>query len=419
MITSITIKNFKSLADFSMPLGQFNCLIGLNGAGKTTVLQALDFIGHLACGITDFREWKKNDLITSGSNQRTLLFQIEILPSPEDFARIRENGCPFLHEDRLVWFGRYNIDRQRFTEEFISSAVSNGSIYLALKDNNLSYLSNAPIPAPTPGDIVLPLPLTNTDFLRKDISFSDIALKGSVLSIIKNAHPFIMLVQKELQSLKSLELLTPNTLRRASQPNYALGLSGEGLPGFLSTMNNDDAQKLAKTLQEFYPTVQRYEIKRKKFGWKDILIREGFFKNPIPSEHINDGYLRILAMLSQKYSGASFLLFDEIENGINQELIEKLLDQLQDFNGKQVLVTTHSALVLNYLTDKAARDSVVFLYKDTNGYTKAVQFFKLPEMEEKLKLLGPGEVMSDTNLEALSAELAERDKREDQSCTSC
>ena len=48
-----------------------------------------------------------------------------------------------------------------------------------------------------------------------------------------------------------------------------------------------------------------------------------------------------------------------------------------------------------------------------------VQFFKLPEMEEKLKLLGPGEVMADTNLEALSAELAERAKREEQSCTSC
>ncbi len=416
MITSITIKNFKSLADFTMPLGQFNCLIGLNGAGKTTVLQALDFIGHLACGITDFRGWTRNDLITSGSNQRTMLFQIEILPSAEDFALIRQNGYPFLHEDRLLWFGRYNIDRQRFTEEIIISACYYNSVaYLSLKDNNLSYLSATPKSA-SEEDLSA---LSRTDFLRKDLSFSDIALKGSVLSLIKNAHPFIMIVQKELQSLKSLELLTPNTLRRASQPTCALGLSGEGLSGFLSTMNNDDARKLAETLQEFYPTVQRYEIKRKKFGWKDILIREGYFKNPIPAEHINDGYLRILAMLSQKYSEASFLLFDEIENGINQELIEKLLDQLQNFNGKQVLVTTHSALVLNYLTDKAARDSVIFLYKDTNGCTKAVQFFKLPEMEEKLKLLGPGEVMADTNLEALSAELAERDKREDQSCTSC
>lgn len=42
-----------SLVDFSLPmpphaLGRFVCLIGLNGAGKSTVLQALDFLGTLA-----------------------------------------------------------------------------------------------------------------------------------------------------------------------------------------------------------------------------------------------------------------------------------------------------------------------------------------------------------------------------------
>ena len=48
MIRKFEIDNFKSLVDFSLPmppnaLGRFVCLIGLNGAGKSTVLQALDF----------------------------------------------------------------------------------------------------------------------------------------------------------------------------------------------------------------------------------------------------------------------------------------------------------------------------------------------------------------------------------------
>jgi predicted ATPase len=39
----IRVDNFKSLVDFQLQLAPFTCLIGLNGAGKSTVLQALDF----------------------------------------------------------------------------------------------------------------------------------------------------------------------------------------------------------------------------------------------------------------------------------------------------------------------------------------------------------------------------------------
>lgn len=406
MITMVTIKNFKSLSDFSMPFDQFNCLIGLNGSGKTTVLQALDFIGHLACGKTNFRDWEKKDYITNGSNLRTITFLVEILPSPEDVARIKEQYKNFIL-DRLLWFGKYNVDRQRFTEEQITSAVySDSPPYLSWKDNQLSYLSGK-ILAEESNDSGMPPDLK---FVEKD--FSDIAVNGSVLSIIKSGHPLLMLVKKELQSLKSLELIAPNILRRSSHDRDSIGLSGEGLSGFLSSMKEADAQKLAESLQTFYPDVLRYEIKRKKFGWKDLLVRESALKNPVPAMHVNDGYLRILAMLSQKYSDASFLLFDEIENGINQELIEKLLNELQNFNDKQILVTTHSALVLNYLTDETARKSVIILYKDSEGHTHAKRFFEIDEIKNKLKFLGPGEAMSDTNLEALSRALSQNVEKE-------
>lgn len=373
MITRIRVKNFKSLADFDLPLRMFTCLIGLNGAGKTTVLQVLDFIGHLACGVTNFRNWKKSDIITNGSALRTITLQVDSL----------------IDEKYIIWFAKYNIDKQKFTEEqILHTATDHVEIYhyyLQLRENKLSYDG-----IQQPG--------------TKDIS--DYNYKGSVLSAFKFDDPIICAIKDELQALKSLELLSPNILRQTSQPIDNLGIGGEGLAGFLSRLNEDDAKSLAVTLRDFYPQVDKFEIKKKKLGWKDLLIREVALKAPVTAEHINDGYLRVLAMLSQKYSKAGFLLFDEIENGINQELIDKLLVQLQNFNGKQVMVTTHSALVLNYLEDAVAKDSVVLLYKDTKGFTKAVKFFEIPEISQKLGLLGPGEVMSDTNLEKLSARLA-------------
>ena len=55
MIKSVRIVNFKSLADVTLFLGHFNCLVGMNGAGKSTVLQALDFLSQLARG--DIEGW--------------------------------------------------------------------------------------------------------------------------------------------------------------------------------------------------------------------------------------------------------------------------------------------------------------------------------------------------------------------------
>jgi len=45
-VKKIKVNNFKSLVDFECPLDKFNCLVGLNGSGKSTVLQAFDFLSQ-------------------------------------------------------------------------------------------------------------------------------------------------------------------------------------------------------------------------------------------------------------------------------------------------------------------------------------------------------------------------------------
>ena len=43
-IKNITFDNFKSLNNVSLDLNTFTCLVGLNGAGKSTILQGIDFV---------------------------------------------------------------------------------------------------------------------------------------------------------------------------------------------------------------------------------------------------------------------------------------------------------------------------------------------------------------------------------------
>ncbi len=45
-IQRIEIENFKSLVDFKVDLPKLGCLIGLNGSGKSSVLQLIDFLSQ-------------------------------------------------------------------------------------------------------------------------------------------------------------------------------------------------------------------------------------------------------------------------------------------------------------------------------------------------------------------------------------
>jgi hypothetical protein len=68
---------------------------------------------------------------------------------------------------------------------------------------------------------------------------------------------------------------------------------------------------------------------------------------------------------------------------------------------QQVMVTTHSPMILNYLPDDVAKESVILLYKTRQGITRCKRYFDIPATAHKLKALAPGEVFVDTDLTTL------------------
>ena len=372
MITEIHVENFKSLADFTLTgMGNFVCLIGLNGAGKTTLLQALDFIGQLANGVPEFRGWDKSEIPTIGQSLRTCTFSLS-------FKRSESN-------ETLQWKGRYNIQTGRFTEEVVSM---DGIVVFQLKEGRLTLSG--------PSDDGIPS------------SSSALNYQGSVLNVLNTKNPDVDYVRDQMRQLKSIDLLSPDSLRKSSQGDTELGNGGIGLPGFLNSLSEENARALLQELKGFYPNLAEYVIGRRRFGWKRLLIRETVFgKSQLPAHQENDGLLRVLAILSQRYAHRGFLLFDEVENGINQELLGLLVKKLLSFGDKQVFVTTHSALLVNYLPDDRAKESLYLLYRDANGYAGAIRFFNISGMVNRLDVLGPGEVMGAVNLVDVSRSVAE------------
>lgn len=380
MITRFHVENFKSLVHFDLPpaggrLGAFTCLIGLNGSGKSTLLQALDFVAHMVRGrVEDWleqRNWRASELATNlGKRNPVMAFHVTFI-DPQGVE--------------TSWHGRFNLNHLRCTSERVERA---GQTLLELESERLG-LANA-----------------DGEMHRREDKLN-LVYRGSVLSILQlnDAHPGLTFVKESLLQLKSLELLSPQLLRKRSYAAKDIGVGGEKFSAFLAGLPPEGKQALFAALQGFYPHLRDWRVKTLRAGWKDLWFGEDYpGASNVQAAHINDGLLRVMAILAQAHSPYSLLLFDEIENGINPELVEKLVDFLIGC-GKQVVVTTHSPLILNYIPDEIAKPGVVMLYKTRQGETRSVRFFDLPEMQEKLRVLGPGEVFADTRLSQLASEL--------------
>ncbi len=407
MIRSFAIDNFKSLVDFSLPmpphsLGRFVCLIGLNGAGKSTVIQALDFLGHLGGGEVsawlERREWEPSDLTSRFLKKHLISFRLEF-----EFESV----------GTVVWEGAFNSTLRRCTSE---SITVNSDVVLSAKEQKLQARLLPPANQPDAPALTQTYELQNLNY------------QGSTMSILKSGRmaDAIEAVRGSLGALKSLEMLSPQAMRQRSRKGVDIGYGGERLSGYLHAIDAPAKHRLLALLQEFYPSVEGLTTRVLRAGWSELSIAEKYVDatdKPLntSAKQLNDGLLRILAVLAQVEIGrptgdqssaassdrpvpAGCVLFDEIENGVNPELMKKLVGKLI-LAPQQVVVTTHSPLILNYLPTDVARESVILLYRDAFGHTKSVRFFDLPSVSRKLGLLGPGEVFVDTDLIHLPEEV--------------
>jgi hypothetical protein len=236
---------------------------------------------------------------------------------------------------------------------------------------------------------------------------------GSILSCLLegNMKWEILQFKKYLSQIESHELLSPKVMRAGKLSNSGrVGTSGESLISYIHNLNDANKQLVGERLAEYFPQVIKFETKTQLNGTLALFITERYYKETgehidivTNARHINDGMLRILNLLANQRSDSKFQLFDEIENGINPEITEKLMDTFIR-SPQQTLISTHSPMVLNYLDDETARQSVILLYKKTNGQTAAVHLFRLPSALKKLECLAPGEAMVDLYLSDVATE---------------
>lgn len=397
-ITRFAIKNFRCFREIDVAfsaVSPLTVLIGLNGSGKTTFLQAVDFVGALMRGnIEDWlkaRNWTLQFLPTKFSSQaRKALIEMTVE------GQIELSEAPF-RVKRFTWSSAFNANptQNRCTSEkmvLFDEQTDECIEAVRLADGKL-FINHVPL----------------------DLHFS---YTGSVLSQlnekIKSSIPGLEEVHRFLAAVHSFDPLSTRNLRRASFPASTIGMNGENLAGYLDSLSKKQQIELSQPLHDFYNWISHIETVNLESGKKALRLVEtigkscnkknghyvdSYFKRS--AVNTNDGTLRLIAVLAATRFAQGVTLFDEIENGFNPHVIEKLIELLY-LSPQQTVVSTHSPEVLQYIHKDDLERTVKFFYRKNDGTAGVADFFQAEQPARNLRRLLPGEAFLDTDLEELA-----------------
>lgn len=399
-IRRIKVSQFKALVDFELHLEpKFNCLIGLNGAGKSSVLQLFSFISAIFNG--DIETWLRD----AG-------WQKEELGSKFKRSKKIEIELDLCIKDRTYrWSAVYDIDAKACGVEVFGSAP-----YRQIKSEYVDVKRRFYKPKLIAGHSRNPIFRTGSETVhfanggkRVEVDFN---YQGSILAALKNEHiakhAQLWALLTHVRQLKCFDQVSPSAIKKGMWAGDGLGPTGEGLIGQIHQMTTDDKEILVQQLTKYFLNISDIATKVDKNTGLQLEVVESWPKEDGSLQrtrtnilHANDGLVRLLLIVAAQREVRSLMVFDEIENGVNPEITSKLVEALVSAP-QQVLVTTHSPMVLNYIPDELAKKGVSLIYKNQYGHTKSCKFFAQPELADSLEYFGPGEAMLSVNLEDIA-----------------
>lgn len=378
--TRIEISGFKALGGFRMELAEdLTLLIGMNGSGKSSVLQALGFARYLAEGraqaFFDERGWDRQDMrFRSNPRGKGTVVAIGIVfDSPWGKLRwdiqwgLMTGG---LYQERI----RHRVDENQVDELLVFTQKDGGRI------------NTDEVPALIfPGSLMAAVP-----------SSAYSGANGEILLAVRNWA----------RGIRSLELLAPQYMKGTGRlsPNE-LGIRGDRLSGFLASLSQDQKSRIVQRLGRIYPIRELTTVK-KRAGWIDLRVAE-FYESlsDVAASHMSDGFMRLLALcaLPELGDSVSLVLLDEIEDGIEPHILTRVVDLIRNETQAQIVATSHSPLLLNSLSVENVR----LVTRTAEGRTLATNAENLQTFKEGSEYFGVGEMWANVDLDTLKKDVAQ------------
>lgn len=383
ILEGIRIQNYRALKDVTFGqtfenrksdvLPRLMAVIGANGVGKSTLLDAFSFIGdclnegvETACDKPHRGGFERLRTLDS---KEPIRFEIRYRQAKSE--RPISYG---LHID-LDKRGRAIVVYERLRQRRFGQA--NGQPYTFLELTNGSGF------AWTGEEINGAEGKERTSINMSDRQVLGISTLGTLVD-----HPRISLFRSFLGGWY-LSYFVPELAR--SQPMSGaephLNRRGDNLAKYLQFIERQHPANFKKALDWIATKIPGLEeIRSVKAPDGRLLLEfhaEGY-KAPFYQQDMSDGSLKLLAymLLIEDPDPAPFIGIEEPENGLHHQLLELLATELQGFalraKGPQVLVTTHSP---NFV-DALSPVEVWVLDKGTDGYSSLTRAADLPGVQE-------------------------------------
>lgn len=403
MLHSILVKNYKSIKEALIQLGQFNVLIGENGAGKSNFLEVLasysaiidnNFTNEfmLSRGIrvietsdlfSCFEGKTKEKIFINVSDKNGFGCKIRIAPSDQPFS-------PFIHEIELITPNFKNPEEDLEEHDIkdlnfptISSKYDDIWNKYGSFDNFLEKLKNMTeeIKKLEPSNEDNNNDKNKFDYEKHKELQKTIALFETLNGVREIAFNYNKIQFESKNGPSNFIIFSPelSSLRSFSSDSQIepLGVNGEGLLKLLQVMKEHEPENFQKVCEtvEVFQWVEKIIIEPDSNNLEHrIKIVDRFMGKEIDHRSANEGFLFVLfyaTLFSSKYTPKSFAV-DNIDASLNPKLCRVLIKELVKLakdNGKQAFVTTHNPAILDGLDLHDSEQRLFVAERDDEGAT--------------------------------------------------
>jgi predicted ATPase len=374
MIRRIQVLHYRGLKYIDVKLSNFQILIGPNASGKSTLLDVIYLIGDiLGDGVRPAiveRSSSFNELLY---NKQGSGFEVALeLEIPDNIKQKLKN-----RDYSLV---RYEISLKLDDEKgFI---INNENVWLLKESSNgkkIIQIDTFPREYEEPEHIIIPRKHTpvgwrkamsknsqGNSYFRSEITdwniiYSSKPWKSSLAGMPEDEERFPVTLWVKNFLMEGVQFLQLNSIImgwpcRPDEP-VAFQTDGSNLPKVARHLQKEKPDffiRWLKHIKVFLPDVKEIKVKEKaedRSLYLSVQYKNGL---ELPSWLISDGTLRFLAQTIIAYlpERDQIYMIEEPENGLHPLAIEGIFQSLSSVYESQVLLATHSPVILNLAEPK-------------------------------------------------------------------
>lgn len=350
MLTSLTIKNFKSFKDTTLKLSPFTLMIGANASGKSNALEIISLLRWFL----NTQEYENNDFIKKLYCRGTK----EML--------WRDKECPF--ECKYCFEHVSSSESLEFTIVKTRDSVYAQDIIYKEKKHINTHVEQS--------DIKL-LSFVVSEKMINSILNSKNKNKRDIRDFFKKNKNFELCKEKTIKEAMSIQILdlSPYRMRNYSdKANKVFNIDGYNLSSVIYNLCQNENNK--KILLEYIQSLPEQNIT--DIGFIEVEERNevmlkleetfGSDKRFYDASVLSDGTLRVLAIVAFLLSAPEgrILIVEEIDNGIHPSRVKDFMEKVRLLVNErklQLIMTSHNPALLDAIPNENLED-VVCCYRD-------------------------------------------------------